>query len=682
MALRDTILSNTDPIIGMVRTTNVLLASKSAADIRAVLNDHSFPRIRMRILTATKSFVNGEGSGKQEGLSIWFDDLRQMADPFIQAQVDTEIETMISTNPLIRDAIYSIAAKLTGSYLTNALAAQVAAQANYAAELERQAMEDLEKLLRTPFFTGTVATFRETQASAAKAPRIFMALDIDDNTSNYTSSTNIGVTYTGVVVAGQARMWIGLDTVVVNVNVGDKPNLILNRLAAQWRTVQTTRNLTNVAPINVVLAPDEGFPVAGTRKTQYKDYSINPLGTPVGTPVSPAISTNLSFMQATPYQYDKTVDFLNVTMELWSETVLGSAVFDQPGIKGLLFGVEPVYSGLTNEGPHSVIIDLTTGERTSQLQTTNNNDATLSDTFYFELTTAGDTAQGQVEVLGTVTVGDQFSIVINGSTYTYTAILGDTPITVAAALAPLVDADANVVAFTDASPNDDIVIIQANAIGSAGNAITLTAPFVAGSASLVASGATLTGGRNVNTLSQNGVVTFRSQEMVDVLNPVPLTVNRLRSVNVTTGMTVLDVVLALANDIATFSATSRILGAVRAPTRFVIEGTPYNAPGLTIVPYTRDTVHYNIVFDMLTVPSELKFAALPRILIADPIPVFDNLAKSLVLPAKMLNPSGGGSTTDDTPISQTNQGRVFLSEPAPSARFKKAFEAIRRLNNE
>ncbi len=247
----------------------------------------------------------------------------------------------------------------------------------------------------------------------------------------------------------------------------------------------------------------------------------------------------------------------------------------------------------------------------------------------------------------------------------------------AASLATAIDADPQILATSAGAT----ITLTAATVGQAGNSITLSTSTTSTTATITASGTTLSGGRNINTLTQNGVVRFRSQEMIDINNPVPATVTRSRSVTVTAGMSILEVVLAIANDIATFSATSRILGALRAPTKFVITGTPTNAPGLTIVPYTRDAIHYNVVFDMLEVPSDVNFAALPSTLMPDPTGIFDNNPKSLVIPAKYYAPSSANDTRQN-PSSATDKGKIYIAEPKISSRIQNAFDAIKRMNED
>jgi hypothetical protein len=633
--------------------------------------------------------MNVEGGASNTGVSVWFDTLDEMADPVAQLAVQDLINTMITAHPLMKDATYSIAAKLAASLLTNQIAAQVKPQADYAIELDKQAMSDLEKLIRTPFFDGAVTSVKETKLAEGKLVKLYLALDINNDFATYNATNNSGVTYTGVpgtvgAKVGEAVLWTGfkvLDNIVVDVLGGDTPGRILYRIEQEWRNKQTINNTSSTPFIPVTLGANEGRPVTGSRTIDYLNYPALTFN----STQSPSVTATLGYLQVTPYLYDKSVDFINFTLQLFSETVPGNLNFSKPGIPGLLYGDIGQYSGLTVEGPHSVMLDLQTGERTS-LEPTTTSESSLSDTFYFQIVDPGSAAYGLVNITGTVADTDQFDVVLGGTTYSFTAgptdVVADVVNGLIAVIDPLTDFSAisplaGQVKITDVRVTGSPAVT----VGSLGNTITLTVSTTSSTAFITASGATLTNGRDANTLPSNGTVTFRSQEMIDTLNPVPISVNRTRTVNVTTGMTAIQVVSAIANDIATFSATSRLLGALRAPTKFVIQGTPSYAPGLTIVPYTRDEVHYNVVFDILTVPAALTFAVVPKSFISTDLAyTFDNQAKSVIVPAKFFNPTS--VSTQPTSLTATDNGKVYISEPKISKRLSKVFKCIDDFNKD
>lgn len=676
MAYRNTILTNTDPIIAMTKGLNIVLRQIDSAIIRQVLNDHAFPIIRLRVLSATSAEVNGEGTGQNQGRNIWFTDLTDLADPVVQANVDSQIDTFLMGNPLLQDGIYSIAARLAGSFLTSSGFAQIKPQADYSKELEDSAKRDLEKLIRTPFFTEAARALQETTLKERGIPRIYVAADINDDIATYNSSTNLGTAYTGAQVPGKAMLFIGwgpTDVVEYTFPAGTTPSQILAGLTQAWRLAQQAKQLADEPFLNVVVGPDEGRPVIGTRLTDYKTY---PGGTAAGT-YAPAVTVNMGFLQLTPYIHDKVVDFLNIELSLRHETVENSGVFDAPGVPGILFGIEPIYSALTRQGPHSIIVDVKTGQQEQSLKTTENK--TISDTFYFGVAVAGEAAAATATVAGTVADGDEFEVTIGSDTYSHTAGGSATPTSVATALASAITTGALFAASAEAG----VLTVESLQANSSENGVTFAVDTTSLTATFTTGFSQLDDGRDDNTLTTSGTLQYRFGEMIDPLNPVPGTVARTRSIAVTRGQTVLQVVMAIAQDMASFSATSRCLGAVRAPTRFKIAGTPFNAPGLTIVPYTRDVNHYNVVFDMLAVPQDLLFAPLPYDLLPTPSDVlFDDFPKSLIVPAKFLNSAGGGGTTTQQSLTATNIGEVKNASHVVTKPMARAISDVRRLLNE
>lgn len=681
MAQRTTILTNNDPIIGMVRMLSVVLTNTPAATIRSALNDHAFPRIRLAIMSATKSKVNERGSGSNEGQSIWFDSLKDMADATKQTQVDNLINTMITTVPLIRDAVYSIASKFAASALTNGTVGQVKQQADLSVELERQADADLKRLIHTPYLATAASTVKESSLSASAIPRVYFALDIDDNIATYNATTNEGKTVSGAKVAGKVQIFVGwksTDIVSYTFPAGTTAAQIVAGLSAAWRSLETSRSV-NSDFANVVLAADEGVPVTGTKLTNYKTY---PAMTAAGA-YSPAITTPLSYLQITPYLYDKSVDFLNVEVALWSESVPGSTNFDTPGVPGIIYGVEVYYSGLTARGPHSVIIDISTGQRAVTTSSSTVKTSTLSDTFYFAIPDPGVKASASVTLSNSVGGNNTFTVTVGTAAYTYTtASSGDTQATVMAGLAALINADttatytAAVTAATASSP----IKLTVTAKTAGASTLAFAVATTSGSATFISGDTGLSGGRAANTLAADGKVRFRSQELVDTNNKIlDSTWNREWSIDVVAGDSVLKIVMAMAQAMAKYSASTRILGALRAPTQFVINGTPYNAPGLTVVPYVRDTNKYEIVFDVLEVPAGLMFAAMPSDLIpsASTSGVFDDKPKSLVVEAKTIGYAPSGTKTEST--TQGTQGDLRIANPSRSPYFGKAMDDIRRL---
>lgn len=672
------ITSPNDSIIMMVRSVNILLAQKPATEIMAVLNDHVFPRIRMRILSATKTFVNGKGTGKNQGSPIWFDDLTDMADPAIYNPILADVNTFMTTNPVVRDGVWAIAAKLAAALMTSGLAAQVKPQAEYATDLEKSAMEDLEKLIRMPLFQASAEAYKETKAKTASLPRLYIAMDVNDDISTYTSNTNTGKAFGVTQQPGKIFFYVGhkgVDVIEVSVPAGRTLSQILHDIMMEWRNKEQGLNGT----MNVTVAPSEGVTSGGTRSVDYLNY---PAMTSAGIQ-SPIVNTTIGFIEFAGLLYDKTIDYMNVEMVLMHETVPGDGVFNQPGIKGLLYGSANYYSGLTQKGPHSITIDLKTGLATNTTTSTNKEDKTLSDTFYFGISNLGEPGTARVTVSGSVGTNKTYTVTIGANDYSYTTQAGDTQATMLANLAAVITAQA-APDFT-AVVNGTTLEVRTATNTSAFNNTPFAVSTSVGAASFITGDTLISGGRLPNTIETTGPVVFRSQEMVDDLNPVPSTVPRQWTITAERGETVLQVVSKIQGEMARWSATSRILGAVRAPTYFKVQGTEYNAPGLTIVPYTKDNTHYRVVFDILEVPKGLMFAAMPASLIPGVVVnqpgIFDDVApKSLNVDAKTLTGSGASGSSSKYPtVTTTNQGRVNVVQATVSPGLMKVMTDVRRM---
>lgn len=105
-------------------------------------------------------------------------------------------------------------------------------------------------------------------------------------------------------------------------------------------------------------------------------------------------------------------------------------------------------------------------------------------------TNNGVQASGTATVAGTIVAGENFTVTLAGVPYLYTAVALDTPTSVAAALAALI----NPVVGYGATSALGVVTITRDAVGSAGNAVTLTVSTDSVAGTIVASGPTLSGG--------------------------------------------------------------------------------------------------------------------------------------------------------------------------------------------
>jgi len=325
-----------DPIIQMVRDYNVILSQEGSfksKDILVFLNNHAFPRIRGRLLTATDS----------TNKHIFYDDLGQLANPTAQVIAD-QLVVKVMTDTIVRDYVFRIAAALTASWRLRALAGQVPEQQALGNELEKQALADLDMLIHSPELSAAAAQAKQAlgDKSDETVPKIYMALDINPATFNATTSE--ASPYTGADEDGTARLWVGPYTVEAQVVTGDTPGVIMSNLLSALRSAQRATPPPAYL-MNLIIGPNEGPLTAGSRPISAR----TPTGQTVA--VAPSVYINLGWLSFHSHQYDPYVDALFCTLELTNTAGL-------PGIRGIVYGQDPEYRKLTNKGPYSVFLDV------------------------------------------------------------------------------------------------------------------------------------------------------------------------------------------------------------------------------------------------------------------------------------------------------------------------------------
>lgn len=360
------ITSASDPLIKMVRDYNVLLSDTNQPTSKAILdylNNHAFPRIRGRLLTATDSTKK----------HIFYDDISNLADSTAQKRAD-ELVIKVMTDSIVKDFIYRIAAAMAASWAINNIVGIIPEQQKLAKDLEKEALDDLALLVTSPELSAAAIEAQRKLESAPEdqIPKIFMALDI--NPATYNANTSAAKTYTGAQEAGEIRLWMGIYKISAPVNQGDTVAVIMNRLTSALRTAKIT-DPGFATGYNLVIGPNEGPTVTGMN---YITFS-----TPAGQSVtaSPVVTTNVGWLSFHAQQMDPQIDAMFCTLELVNAE-------GKPGIKGIIYGVMEGaidYSKLSPRGPYSVFIDLVSGKsgvKNSQLL-----DVDQRDTFYFTVET-------------------------------------------------------------------------------------------------------------------------------------------------------------------------------------------------------------------------------------------------------------------------------------------------------
>lgn len=368
-----------DPIIQMVRDCNIILADKGTfpnARILSYLNQHSFPRIRGYLLTARSQ------TGSEAGRMVFYKDLADLADPSVQANA-SNLVFQVMTNSIVRDMVYTIAARFAAAQCTTMIAGQIPEQAKIASDLQKEAMADLKQLVQSPELTAAAAAAAQAATSsvlADKSPKIFMACDV--NPATFDPVANTIKTFPGAQEAGVANLWVNQYLITTPVAIGDTPNILMNKLLAAVRTYVVSA--PPGSQFNLVLGPNEGPKITSARPIEIQDVVGNT------QTVVPSFQTNMGWLSFYAGRHDLVVSALFCTLELVNA---GGRL----GIKGLVYGVmqnllqldQPDYNQLSQRGPYSVLIDVTTGNAgtAAVLKPSANIITTTVDSFFFGVTT-------------------------------------------------------------------------------------------------------------------------------------------------------------------------------------------------------------------------------------------------------------------------------------------------------
>src|SRR5208282_219035 len=126
-------------------------------------------------------------------------------------------------------------------------------------------------------------------------------------------------------------------------------------------------------------------------------------------------------------------------------------------------------------------------------------------------------------VSGTIEAGDQLTVTINGTNYTYTILSTDTTTTILTALVNLINAgsgDPNV--YASVPPTLQQLLLTARVAGPAGNAITLgVSTSLNAMIAPVASNDVLEGGESAGTLAAGTLATIFGTSLADGMASAP-----------------------------------------------------------------------------------------------------------------------------------------------------------------
>lgn len=307
----------------MVKSLNVILGNVGDDTIRTYVVDHAFPRVKFRLLTATDTI----------GRNVFYGRVTDLADPTVQRAAEILLDQVLSTE-VITNGVRQIVAKLACSLMTTQLAAQIDAQRDYAKLLEKQAIDDLENLIRSPILGGVVSAIRATVIDNHQEQTFSMGLDIKPSSHNVAKGTVD--TESGATQAG--NLWVYADGTKLDVpiSVGDTPASILRRLSLQ--TVQKA-GLRQVEVIALDRAYDpKTYPVQFVLNSETKTANVT-----AGV-VEPKLQLRNSA--------GSLASFVGMSLVHYESGNL------RPGVSGLVMGYGLDHSKLTATASPSIFVDI------------------------------------------------------------------------------------------------------------------------------------------------------------------------------------------------------------------------------------------------------------------------------------------------------------------------------------
>lgn len=202
----------------MVRDLNVLLANATDDEIRPFIQYHAVPRVRYRMLTATDTL----------GRQVFYGRITDLSQPEVQRAAELLLDQVLAVDIIVQ-GVRQIVAKLACSMMTTQIAAQLEAQRDYGKILEKQAMKDLDDLVRSPVLGGVVTAIRATVVEKFQAQSFGLALDMDPDSLDRAHAAV--KPYDGAQANGEVRLYMDGTPLVVQVRSGDLPAQILRKLS-------------------------------------------------------------------------------------------------------------------------------------------------------------------------------------------------------------------------------------------------------------------------------------------------------------------------------------------------------------------------------------------------------------------------------------------------------------------
>lgn len=618
------------PLLAMVRSSSVVLSDLADEAIFETLNRKVMPRIRL-------AFVNAKNANSSnEGINVFLGanrSLADLADAAVQSEIDGKIDQIVN-GTMMSEMIDQIAANMAAGYLAISQVGVVEQFYKTGMDLISRADKDLKELVEGPLFKEAVRALVDSKASDFdRVVTIYLSHEADETSYDPVSRTIQA--HAGAQQNGLARLWVGTVSFTTPIGIGDTATDIIYNLIRAYRAEQLNREAADLPLMNVAFGVNDG--ALQTVITQV------PVTTLAGTSLASAnLVVPMPSISVHGLAYDPGLDAQMVTLEIGRD-IGGSFV---PGLDGLVYGVESIYSRLTKKGPHSVLIDLQTGKTTAAAAAKTQQIKHVYDTLYFRV--EPEPALAELTFTGALAAGETMTLSLLTSSLSLTAPAGglDAVEAVQAWIAKLSTQQAQIelggmMLKARAGDTPDTLTLAWAEAAAEGKTVTITAT----DPGLTTDGpATFTGYAMTDVLRAPGQFRYRTGHLY---GPQAAPAQMVRTVPVPGGTTVMAALQLLCDDIYRHQDELHLLSALRSPVLITPQGTPVSAPSIQFVPFLIESTDSRIVVDLLESPPELLSAARPLELITS-AGLFDAKAKSLVLEPVVLRRAGEAANDPTT----------------------------------
>ena len=350
----------------MIKALSPVLTDLEDETLIEALDLNALPRVRGFLLTATDGLGN----------HLFYDVLSDLTDAGAAAAMESLIDLLME-EASVKNMIRTIAARWAASWLIIGNGGTfIKGELDSSYKLEKQASQDMDRLVKSPLLRGAVASVAAKAKAAAKTEAtLYLAFDADPDTidteeRSATAYTGAALPYVGAPEAGKLGIVVNGRTIEVTVPAGDTPVLAMSRLRLAFESLGDS-----VRP-NINLAVSEVESFSGQRRREFIDPdSGNPI---FGDFAVESKAAKISFL---PRNYDALQNVVVVTLYASHRTSADDDTYI-PGITGFCFGSGTTLKDLTSNGPHAVAVDLEQG-KTTILAGAGGIAHNLSDSFFF-----------------------------------------------------------------------------------------------------------------------------------------------------------------------------------------------------------------------------------------------------------------------------------------------------------